>query len=120
MIRNVEDKRHKDNQTIIDQIKLIDEVLCKNNIPYCACGGTLLGCIRHQGFMPWDDDFDILMEESDLHRCVKNDLFKNIGFEIDNPILAKVSVDDDIDNSLIINKDGIYSDIFPFQIHKRY
>lgn len=40
----------------------------KFNIEYFACGGTMLGCIRHKGFIPWDDDIDIMILEDQCAR----------------------------------------------------
>lgn len=51
--------------TIMDDIHLVCE---KNSLTYFLAGGSALGAVRHGGFIPWDDDMDIIMPRSDYNK----------------------------------------------------
>lgn len=56
---------------ILNIFKEIDKVCIKHNLRYYAIGGTCLGAVRHQGFIPWDDDLDIAMPRDDYEKFKK-------------------------------------------------
>lgn len=58
-------------QVTLAMLKDIDKVCTEYNIPYYLGEGTMLGAVRHKGFIPWDDDIDLLMMREDYERFLK-------------------------------------------------
>ena len=56
---------------ILDLIVEFDKVCKKHGLTYFMVYGALLGAVRHKGFIPWDDDFDVAMPRTDYERFVK-------------------------------------------------
>ena len=65
------DKLKKLHNTLSEILKEFDEVCRKNKINYMLSGGTLLGSIRHKGFIPWDDDIDVMMTRKEFTKLKK-------------------------------------------------
>ena len=51
-------------------LKYIDKIARENDIPYFLAYGTLIGAVRHKGFIPWDDDADIMISRDNYYRLV--------------------------------------------------
>ena len=113
---------------MLEMIKYIDKLCKKNDIEYYIIYGSALGAIRHKGFIPWDDDFDIGMTYENYLKFIdvckeqlntKKYFLQNLDSE-PNYYLSFMKLRD-ITTTLIEegNKDrdityGVYVDIFPF------
>lgn len=111
-------------QEILDTVH---EICLRNHIRYSIFYGTLLGAVRHKGFIPWDDDIDIAMPRRDFERFRK----VWIDFQPEGYVLQDYHTDTDyMNNHMKIRKDhttflqfdierernyhkGIFVDVFP-------
>lgn len=64
----------------LDMIKELDRVCRAHDIKYCMSYGTMIGAIRHKGYIPWDDDADISMLREEY------ETFKSVAHELDPAI----------------------------------
>lgn len=112
-------------------LKEIDRVCQQLGIQYWLDGGTLLGAVRHGGFIPWDDDIDIAMDLADMRRFAREaQALLPESLFVQTPKTDPTSKEPIVKirdlNSLYIErgdhfvsdyKKGMYVDIFPFTSH---
>lgn len=126
-------QKYKEQQLRACQLKQlsileeIDRICQKHQIGYWLDGGTLLGAVRHGGFIPWDDDIDIAMRQEDLDRFVsvapselREGLFlqtPQIEPQSKEPIVKVRDLNsfyvEGSDNFAADYQKGLYVDIFP-------
>jgi lipopolysaccharide cholinephosphotransferase len=97
-------------QTEKEILRYVDELCVKNNLRYWVCGGTLLGTIRHKGFIPWDDDIDIFLPWEDYLKFI--DIFEeNEDYAMLGMGTSKVNDFSDIFAKVVYKKTVINEDI---------
>lgn len=55
----------------LDMVQFIDRICRESGIQYSLSGGSLLGSIRHGGFIPWDDDIDLMLVRTEYNRLIE-------------------------------------------------
>ncbi|MFT4186393.1 MAG: LicD family protein [Micrococcaceae bacterium] len=117
---------NKLQQEVFNILVSVDKVCRKHDISYSLAYGTLLGAVRHKGFIPWDDDIDIWMLREDLERFTKifdKELGENFFLqnqETDayymrdhNKVILKNSNVYERTNEFLPIQKGLFLDIFP-------
>jgi lipopolysaccharide cholinephosphotransferase len=134
-MRPLTDSETKD--ILLNILVEIDAFCSKNNLKYYLAYGTLLGAVRHNGFIPWDDDIDICMPRPDYEKFISTFKSKNPRYEVlshlkDNKYpyyFAKVHDRNTLLETKLTykNRMGLYVDIFPIDavpsdinLQKRY
>lgn len=103
----------------------VDQICRENNINYFLFAGTLIGAVRHKGFIPWDDDIDISMLRDDYNKLAH--IIQNGDYGInfirieENPDTiypyGKICDESTIieeKNFKSVNGYGVFIDVFPF------
>lgn len=109
----------------LEILKEVDKICKENNIPYFLAAGTMLGAVRHGGFIPWDDDVDIGMLPEDYERFIKvcpESLSVDIGYQcaLTSPDCHYIHDKIRLKNSFFSTKysdrynmlNGVYIDVF--------
>ena len=114
---------------MLDILIIIDRICKKHGIKYWISDGTLLGAVRHGGFIPWDDDLDIQMMRKDFKHFIKiisEELPENLALQThktDKGYVAPYAkirelhstITEFHSNDVNYKYKGIYIDVFPLE-----
>ena len=113
---------------MLEMVELLDDVCRRHGIPYFLYGGTLLGAMRHNGFIPWDDDLDVGLLRRDYLRLLEvlpAELPEHIALQTNDTdpnyfyFFAKLRdrrsvLEEPSPYDRVFAERGIFIDIFPF------
>lgn len=103
----------KQQLRMLEILLYIDKICKENNIKYWLSSGTLLGAVRHGGFIPWDDDLDIEMLREDYEKFLK------VFTDNDNYALQTCKSDENYFRTFAKVRD-LHSEISEFELDRYY
>lgn len=112
---------------MLDILIEVDKICKRHNIPYWLEGGTLLGAVRHGGFIPWDDDLDISVLRKDMRKLKKalieelpdqfvyQDRWTDFNYQLPFSKVRDIYSKFDAEGSSKLQNRGIFIDIIPYE-----
>ncbi len=76
-------------QAFLELLGEFDAICAEHHLRYDLCGGSMLGAVRHQGFIPWDDDIDVAMPRPDYERFLQLALDKKLGLKPGRSVISR-------------------------------
>lgn len=119
-------KLERIQELLMEMLRQVNMICKKHDIPYYLAGGTLLGAIRNHGFLPWDNDLDLMMTREAYNKFLKvakDELPENLflqaaSYDPENHFYSKIRMN----HTLLVTPfnakhsalhNGIFLDIFP-------
>ena len=109
---------------LLEMLTWLTKYLDANGLTYYVVGGTMLGAVRHQGFIPWDDDIDVALPRPDYERLIagfkgtKDHYILETPYDGKEDFLYTFAKFYDVETTLVERKKkavkrGVYIDVFP-------
>ncbi len=106
----------------LEMLRYFDGFAREHGLKYFLAGGTLLGAVRHKGFIPWDDDVDLMLPRKDYERLIEifeeTDSYRLLSYKKDPSFPFKNARIIDKHTSLkykylLTDEMGVFLDLFP-------
>ncbi len=124
---HISETRKKTWAILLEMLSQLDYVCKKHNLVYYVDSGTLLGAVRDKGFIPWDDDIDVIMMRADYNKLVRNysqefayPYFLQSAYSEKNYFRTHAQLRHSLSTAMLPNEallvgfnQGIFLDIFP-------
>lgn len=122
-----QEESRKLKSILLDMYKTISSLCDRYGLVYMLGGGSCLGAVRHKGFIPWDDDLDMMMPRDSYEKLIDilNSGELGLEYEFDYPrkdkdcrnpflkVFKKGTLDVELQNTNTPFPKGVYIDIFP-------